>query len=41
MDHADIGYRMTVEDDEHWRNEEMQWVRILAAGQPVRGMALL
>ena len=33
-------YRTTVED-EHWRNEEFQWARILAAGHAARGMVLL
>jgi len=36
----DIEYRTTVED-EHWRNEEFQWARILAKGHPARGMVLL
>ncbi len=36
----DIEYRTTVED-EHWRNEEFQWARILAEGNPARGMVLL
>ena len=36
----DIEYRTTIED-EHWRNEELQWARILAAGHPARGMVLL
>jgi len=40
MEHSDIGYRTTVED-EHWRNEEFQWARILAKGHPARGMVLL
>jgi hypothetical protein len=35
-----VEYRTTVED-EHWRNEELQWARILAAGHPARGMVLL
>lgn len=33
-------YRTTVED-EHWRNEEFQWARILADGDPALGMVLL
>ena len=33
-------YRTTVED-EHWRNEELQWARILAEGHSARGMVLL
>ncbi len=37
---GDIEYRTTVED-EHWRNEELQWARILAEGHPARGMVLL
>ena len=36
----DIEYRTTIED-EHWRNEELQWARILAEGHPARGMVLL
>jgi len=40
MMHANIEYRTTVED-EHWRNEEFQWARILAQGHPARGMVLL
>ena len=40
MEHPDTGYKTTVED-EHWRNEEFQWARILAQGDAVRGMILL
>ncbi len=36
----DIEYRTTVAD-EHWRNEEFQWTRILAEGHAARGMVLL
>jgi len=36
----DIEYRTTIED-EHWRSEEFQWARILAQGNPARGMVLL
>jgi len=36
----DLEYRTTIED-EHWRNEELQWARILAAGHPAQGMVLL
>ena len=36
----DTEYRTTVED-EHWRNEEFQWARILASGDAARGMVLL
>jgi hypothetical protein len=36
----DVEYRTTIED-EHWRNEELQWARILAEGRPARGMVLL
>ena len=36
----DIEYRTTVED-QHWRNEEFQWARILAEGPPAKGMVLL
>lgn len=38
MDHG--AYRTTVAD-EHWRNEELQWARILALGNAARGMVLL
>jgi len=40
MRHPDTGYKTTVED-EHWRNEEFQWARILAQGHAARGMVLL
>jgi hypothetical protein len=33
-------YKTTVED-KHWRNEELQWARILSSGDPARGMVLL
>ena len=33
-------YKTTVED-EHWRNEELQWARILSSGNPAKGMVLL
>lgn len=33
-------YKTTIED-EHWRNEEFQWARILSSGNPARGMVLL
>lgn len=33
-------YKTTVED-EHWRDEEFQWARILAGGHPARSMVLL
>ena len=33
-------YKTTIED-EHWRNEEFQWARILAEGNPAKGMVLL
>lgn len=35
-----VEYRTTIED-EHWRNEELQWARILAEGHPARSMVLL
>jgi hypothetical protein len=35
-----MDYRTTIED-EHWRNEEFQWARILSSGNPARGMVLL
>lgn len=40
MDPQDIEYKTTIED-EHWRQEEFQWARILAAGHPAKGMVLL
>ena len=33
-------YRTTIEN-EHWRNEELQWARILSSGEPAKGMVLL
>jgi hypothetical protein len=33
-------YKTTVAD-EHWRNEELQWARILSSGNPAKGMVLL
>jgi len=35
-----IEYKTTIED-EHWRNEEFQWARILSSGNPAQGMVLL
>jgi 2-iminoacetate synthase ThiH len=35
-----FGYKTTVAD-EHWRNEELQWARILSSGSPAKGMVLL
>ena len=35
-----VEYKTTIED-EHWRNEEFQWARILAKGNPAKGMVLL
>ena len=35
-----IEYKTTVED-EHWRDEEFQWARILSQGNPAKGMVLL
>ncbi len=40
MSDRQLEYRTTVED-EHWRQEEFQWARILAGGHPARGMVLL
>ena len=40
MGSREVEYKTTVRD-EHWRTEEFQWVRILAAGDPLRGMVLL
>jgi len=39
-DRDKLDYRTTVRD-EHWRNEEFQWARILSSGNPARGMVLL
>ena len=39
-DRDKLDYRTTIED-EHWRNEEFQWARILSSGNPARGMVLL
>ena len=36
----DVEYKTTIED-EHWREEEFQWARILSEGNPARGMVLL
>lgn len=33
-------YKTTVKD-EHWRNEELQWARILSSGDPAKGVILL
>ncbi len=35
-----LEYKTTIAD-EHWRNEELQWARILSSGDPARGMVLL
>jgi len=35
-----MDYRPTGTDP-HWREEEVQWARILASGDPARGMALV
>ena len=35
-----LGYNTTI-PDEHWREEELQWARILRSGDPARGMVLL
>lgn len=40
MTRRDVEYRTTVQD-QHWREEEFQWARILAAGNAARGMVLL
>ena len=37
---GNIAYRTTVQD-EHWRNEEFQWVRVLGEGHAAKGMVLL
>lgn len=35
-----FGYKTTIEND-HWRDEEFQWSRILSAGNPAKSMVLL
>jgi len=35
-----FAYKTTIAD-EHWRNEELQWARILSSGDPARGIVLL
>lgn len=35
-----VEYRTTIEN-EHWRDEEFQWARILSQGNPAKGMVLL
>ena len=35
-----VAYKTTI-TDEHWRDEEMQWARILSQGNPAKGMVLL
>ena len=35
-----VEYKTTI-TDEHWRQEEFQWARILSQGHPARGMVLL
>jgi len=35
-----VEYKTTV-SDEHWREEEFQWARILTEGNPAKGMVLL
>lgn len=35
-----MSYRSPARDD-HLRNEEAQWARVLASGDPIRGMALV
>lgn len=37
---GDVEYRTTIAD-EHWREEEFQWARILSQGNPAKGMVLL
>lgn len=36
----EFGYKTTIED-EHWRQEEFQWSRIMSSGIPAKGMVLL
>ena len=35
-----VEYKTTI-TDEHWREEEFQWARILSEGNPAKGMVLL
>ncbi len=35
-----FGYKTTIEN-EHWRDEEFQWSRILSAGDPAKSLILL
>ena len=35
-----VEYKTTI-SDEHWRDEEFQWARILSEGNPAKGMVLL
>jgi 2-iminoacetate synthase ThiH len=35
-----VEYKTTI-TDQHWRDEEFQWARILSAGHPAKGMVLL
>jgi hypothetical protein len=35
-----VEYKTTIAD-KHWRDEEMQWARILSEGDPAKGMVLL
>ena len=35
-----VEYKTTI-TDEHWRQEEFQWARILSQGNPAKGMVLL
>lgn len=35
-----VEYKTTIAD-EHWRDEEFQWARILSEGNPAKGMVLL
>jgi hypothetical protein len=36
----EIEYKTTI-TNEHWRDEEFQWARILSQGNPAKGMVLL
>lgn len=35
-----VEYKTTIAD-EHWREEEFQWARVLSEGNPAKGMVLL
>jgi hypothetical protein len=40
MSDREVEYKTTVQD-EHWRQEEFQWARVLSTGHAAKGMVLL